>query len=111
MGSRAGGQADATRRSNRVSFVRYFWMGAAAAVAATFPLAALVALAFRFPIPFVTYMSGVDAIIPALFAAAFYGTIGGFVVQALAGGVAGYLAAWRAEAGRKQAWRRCLVWA
>ena len=38
--------------------IRYLLAGAAIAVAATFPLAAIVALVFRFPIPFGSYMSG-----------------------------------------------------
>jgi hypothetical protein len=47
-----------------------FWLaGATVAIAASFPLAALVALVFRFPIPFGSYMSGPDAVVPALFAA------------------------------------------
>ena len=87
--------------------MKFFLAGAAIAVAASFPLAALVALLFRFPIPFGTYMSGTSAVIPALFAAAFYGVIGGFMMQALLGGLAGGLAAAAAISGRRRAWRRC----
>ena len=72
--------------------IKFFLAGAAISVGATFPLAALMALVFRFPIPFGSYMSGIGAVIPALFAAAFYGMIGGFMVQALLGGLTGGLA-------------------
>ena len=91
--------------------MRFFWAGAGIAVAASFPLAALVALLFRFPIPFGTYMSGIGAVIPALFAAAFYGIIGGFMVQALLGGIAGGLAASATVSDRRRAWRRCAAFA
>jgi hypothetical protein len=74
-------------------------VGAGIAVAATFPLAALTALLFRFPIPFGGYANGVDAVVPALLAVAFYGILGGFIVQAILGGLAGLLAA-RSTAGR-----------
>jgi hypothetical protein len=70
----------------------WFATGAATAVAASFPLAALCALAFRFPIPFDGYRSGSAAIRPALLAVVFYGVLGGFVVQAGVGGVAGLFA-------------------
>ena len=83
--------------------IRYFLAGAAIAVAATFPLAALAALVFRFPIPFGSYMSGLRAVVPALFAAAFYGVLGGFVVQALLGGIAGVMAARSGAPDRRRA--------
>ena len=83
--------------------IRYFLAGAAIAVAATFPLAALAALVFRFPIPFGSYMSGIGAVIPALFAAAFYGVLGGFVVQALLGGIAGVMASRSGAPDRRRA--------
>ena len=77
--------------------------GAAIAVAATFPLAALVALVFRFPIPFGSYMSGPSAVVPALFGAAFYGVLGGFPVQAVLGGIAGVLASRTGALNRRRA--------
>jgi len=81
----------------------YVAAGAAIAVIATFPLAALVALVFRFPIPFGTYMSGPGAVVPALFAAAFYGVLGGFLVQAVLGGIAGVMASRTAAPDRRRA--------
>ena len=83
--------------------IRYFLTGAALAVIATFPLAAIVALIFRFPIPFGSYLSGVQAVVPALFAAAFYGMIGGFIVQAILGGIAGVMASRTGAPDRRRA--------
>ena len=77
----------------------HFIVGAGICMAATFPLAALTALLFRFPIPFGGYASGIDAVVPALLAIAFYGPLGGFIVQAILGGIAALLAA-RSTAGR-----------
>ena len=91
--------------------MKFILAGAAIAVGATFPIAALVALVFRFPIPFGSYMSGIGAVIPALFAAAFYGIIGGFMVQALLGGLGGGLAAAATVVDRRRAWRRCVTFA
>ena len=78
-------------------------------MAASFPLAALAALVFRFPIPFGSYMSGIGAVIPALFAAGFYGVIGGFAVQAILGGAAGVMAARTGAANRRRAVLTCAV--
>ena len=83
--------------------IRYFLAGAAIAVGASFALAALVALVFRFPIPFGSYMSGPSAVVPALFAAAFYGVIGGFPVQAVLGGIAGVTASRGGSPNRRRA--------
>jgi hypothetical protein len=89
-----------------------FWLaGATVAIAASFPLAALVALVFRFPIPFGSYMSGPDAVVPALFAAGFYLFLGGFAVQAALGAVAGGLAARTATPENPRPWQRCLAFA
>ena len=71
--------------------------GALTSVVATFPLAALCALLFRFPVPFAGYLSGAAAVGPALGAVVFYGVpFGGFLVQAFLGGLAGLAAEhWR----------------
>jgi hypothetical protein len=45
--------------------------GALIAVLATFPLAVLCAVVFRFPAPFVGYVGGPDAVRPALVAVVF----------------------------------------
>jgi hypothetical protein len=90
------------------SAASWFVKGAAIAILATFPLAALCALSVRFPIPFEGYRSGLTAIRPALRAVVFYGVLGGFVVQAAVGGVAGLLAQHYGASDRGRTWRLCL---
>ena len=68
---------------------------------ASFPLAALIALVFRFPIPFNAYLSGPTAMLPASMAVVFYGVMGGFPVQAAMGGV-GAVVGSRFSAGDRQ---------
>jgi hypothetical protein len=68
--------------------VRRFLLGSLFAIVASFPIGALTALVFRFPIPFAEYASGLDAVVPSLYAVAFYGMLGGFLVQGVLGGVA-----------------------
>jgi hypothetical protein len=72
--------------------VRRFLLGSLLAIAASLPIAAMTALVFRFPIPFGGYVSGPDAVLPSLYAAAFYGMLGGFLVQGLLGGTAALVA-------------------
>jgi hypothetical protein len=48
-------------------------------------------------------MSGPRAVVPALFGAAFYGVLGGFVVQALLGGIAGVMASRSGAPDRRRA--------
>jgi hypothetical protein len=70
-----------------------FLWGALTAVLGTFPLAVLCALVFRFPVPFGGYMTGPESVIPVLIAVVFYGALfGGFIVQAMLGGVGGLAA-------------------
>jgi hypothetical protein len=71
-----------------VTVLLRFIVGSLVAVIVSFPLASLTALVFRFPIPFGGYASGGEAIVPAFYATAFYGVLGGFIVQRLLGGVA-----------------------
>lgn len=66
--------------------------GALATILLAFPLAALCALLFRFPVPFAGYESGWSAVLHALAAVRFYGTLGGFVLLALLGAVGGAVA-------------------
>lgn len=65
--------------------------GVLATTLGAFPIAALVGLAYRFPIPFSGYESGVKAVVPSLFAVLFYGLLGGFPILAVAGAIAGLL--------------------
>ena len=63
--------------------------GIAWALLSVFPLAALTALFYRFPIPFSGYESGPMAVPRSLLAVVFYVLLGGFVVLAALGAVAG----------------------
>lgn len=67
-------------------------LGSLLAVLGAFPVAALVALAFRFPIPFTGYGSGLGAVLPSFVAVLIYGCIGGFPLLAVLGGVGGVVA-------------------
>jgi hypothetical protein len=66
--------------------------GIAWAILGAFPAAAVVALCYRFPIPFHGYRGGPAAVLPSLFAVAFYGLAGGFALLALIGAAAGIAA-------------------
>ena len=86
-----------------------FKKGAVTGIVVTFPLAAICALVYRFPVPFTGYKSGLLAIIPALIGVFVYGLLGGFLVQALVGGFAGLLAEMYAGAMRKDIRRTRVV--
>jgi hypothetical protein len=107
------GRFESGKSHNRhmANTARWFVTGAAVAVIASFPLAAISALVFRFPIPFGGYASGPDAVIPALTATLFYGALGGFAVQAALGGIAGVIAGRQSGAAVAPAWRQCVGWA
>lgn len=88
----------------------WFGKGALMGVVATIPLAIVCALLFRFPVPFAGYLSGPRAILPVLIAVFFYGVLfGGFVVQALLGGVGGLLAEHIGAPNRDRIARLCIV--
>jgi hypothetical protein len=76
-----------------VRVVLRFLVGSLLAILGSFPIAAMTALVFRFPIPFGGYESGLEAIVPSLYATVFYGMLGGFLVQGLLGGIAALIAA------------------
>ncbi len=63
--------------------------GALWAVALAFPLAAVCALVYRFPVPFADYATGPSAIPDALLAVVFYGLLGGFPALLVAGALGG----------------------
>ncbi len=63
--------------------------GALWAVVVAFPLAAVCALIYRFPMPMAGYRSGPTAVPDALLAAVFYGLLGGFPALLAAGAAAG----------------------
>ncbi len=56
-------------------------------------LAGVIAICFRFPIPFAGYSNGIRAFIPAMLAAVIYGLMGGFLFQAVIGSIGGAFAA------------------
>jgi hypothetical protein len=89
--------------------VGWFLKGAIIGVLASFPLAALCALLFRFPIPFAGYQSGAGAVLPAMIAVLFYGVLGGFVVQGVLGGIGGVLGARLKSPDQRQV--RARAWA
>ena len=80
-------------------------LGALAAVGLSFPVATLMALVFRFPIPFSGYASGIAAVVPAMFAVLFYGIVGGFALLGLLGGVAGAIVFHRKAGKGRPYWR------
>lgn len=63
-------------------------------IGSAFPVAAVTAILFRFPVPFAGYLSGFEAVYPAMIAVLFYGVaFGGFipvgVIAAVGGGMIG----------------------
>ena len=88
-----------------------FFCGTLCSIVGSYPMGALCALLFRFPIPFGGYASGVDAVIPTLLAVTVYGVLfGGFMVQGLLGGLAGLLARRRGGPDRRHTWRLCALY-
>ena len=64
--------------------------GGVSAVGLAFPLAAICALLYRLPVPFVGYENGPAAMGPALLALLFYGLfLGGFAALFVAGALGG----------------------
>lgn len=59
------------------------------AAALAFPIAAVCALLYRFPVPFAGYETGLAAMPGALVAVVFYGVLGGFPVLLAAGALGG----------------------
>jgi hypothetical protein len=78
-------------RASGLILLRAALLGALLTVGLVFPAAMLLALVYRFPVPFVGYESGVAAVPHAVVATAFYGAFGGFPLLGLAGAAAGVL--------------------
>jgi len=85
--------------------LRSVLIGVLSAIAGSFLVAPLLALVYRFPIPFSGMESGPSAMARSLFAVAFYGVMGGFVILGVLGAVAGAIASKMAGADRRRAWR------
>jgi quinol-cytochrome oxidoreductase complex cytochrome b subunit len=86
--------------------------GAITAILGSFPAAALVALVYRFPIPFDDTRqagSGIDGLSLTMFAVLFYGALGGFVVLGVLGALAGAVGQTRAGTDRVKAVRLTTV--
>jgi hypothetical protein len=85
--------------------------GAVLGVLATYPMAALCALFFRFPVPFGGYVSGPSGAVLSPLAVTIYGVMfGGFVVQGVLGGIAGRLARRRGRGNQRLTWRLCILY-
>ena len=67
-------------------------VGALYAVLGAFPVAALLALVYRFPIPMVGYRSGIEAMVLSPIAVILYGILGGVLILAVLGAVVGWMA-------------------
>jgi len=88
----------------------WFRKGAIVGIVATVPLVMLCALVFRFPVPFAGYLSGPGAIFPALIGIFFYGVLlGGFIIQALLGGIGGFVAEFFAAPDKHNIKMLCIV--
>ncbi len=84
--------------------------GALWSLVSTFPVTALLALFFRFPVPFAGIDGGPSQVIPAMFALLFYGVLmGGFFLVGFCGGLAGAVA-WllASTSGHRRGLQRCL---
>lgn len=81
--------------------------GAGVGILSTYLAAAICVAVFRFPIPFDEYRSGISQIPASALAVTFYGLLGGFVVQAVLGGLAGLWAHRRGLRRRISPWPAC----
>ncbi len=91
---------------NHITLTRATLRGAWIAVIAALPIAALLGLLFRFPVPFGTIEGGIVHVIPSLFAVVFYGVfLGGFVVLAIGGAIGGVVAYFACHADRSSVLR------
>jgi hypothetical protein len=88
---------------------RCVWIGMLSAIADSFIMAPLLALIYKFPIPFSGMESGPSAMVSSLFAVAFYGVMGGFVVLGVLGAIAGVAARKVAGENRDRAWKLAVV--
>lgn len=69
--------------------VRSIGQGIFTTLIGAFPIAAMVALCYRFPIPLAGYQSGPTAMLMSVLAVFIYGIIGGFVVLVVWGALSG----------------------
>jgi hypothetical protein len=74
-----------------------------------FPVAGVLALLYRFPVPFAGYVSGLPGVGYAMVAVLFYGIVGGFPLLAVLGGIVGALATRTAPPGSRFPWGRVIM--
>ena len=73
--------------------IRGLVSGATWAIVSAFPISGFLALVFRFPVPLAGYLSGIDAVVPAMVAVLIYGILlGGFLLLGGTGATIGYFA-------------------
>jgi hypothetical protein len=94
--------------THETTMLRSVILGAFCTVFAAFPVAAILGLLFRFPVPFRGIESGVDHVLPSMVAVIFYGLMGGFVLLAAAGALGGAIA-YNAGNANKQTVNRFLA--
>jgi hypothetical protein len=97
--------------STRRSVIWSALFGSLLAVFGAFPAAGLVALVYRFPIPFSGYESGAGAVLPSFVAVLFYGVLGGFPLLAVLGALGGLLACFIGKHDNKRINRLTLAFA
>lgn len=86
--------------------------GATWAVTSAFPIAAMTALLYRFPIPFVGYRSGITAVVPAMIAVLFYGVVfGGLILLGTLGALGGFISAMTLRHERRRCKLTTRAWA
>lgn len=88
---------------------RMLLLGACCSIFGVFPLAALVALVYGFPVPFVGKGRGLKVVIPSQVAVLIYGIMGGFVILGLAGAGAGAVAMRAGGSDARRITRLCVT--
>lgn len=93
---------------------RPLWRTAAAgaiwSVVSVFPITALFALIFRFPVPFGEIEGGPAHVLPSMFALFFYGVLfGGFIVVGTFGSLAGVAAHFLTNSNRQRRVLQCCL--
>jgi len=88
--------------SGRATFLFTVIRGAIFTILSAFPVAGTLGLVFRFPVPFSGAESGIEHVVPSLFAVLFYGILGGgFILLAVLGAIGGAFAYKAGHGGKK----------
>ena len=104
-------RGNVSSRDEPRSLLRAMIGGALWSLGSAFPITILMALFFRFPVPFRGIDSGPSHVIPAIFGLLFYGVLfGGFILLLVCGALSGAAAFLLAPAARDQRrLQRCLA--